>query len=67
MNFDRFLVERDLELGDVRLTDLFDYLDWQSRVRRLRSQKVVQLARPGVAPLASHRVVGIEVTRGSTT
>jgi integrase/recombinase XerC len=57
LNFDRFLEERDLELDDVRPTDLFDYLDWQSHVRRRRSQKIVQLARPGVAPATMNRRV----------
>jgi integrase/recombinase XerC len=33
-NFSGFLAERSLGLGDVEPTDLFDYLDWQTRQRR---------------------------------
>ncbi len=41
LNFNGFLCDQGLELVDVRPTDLFDYLDWQSRGRRNRSAKVV--------------------------
>lgn len=30
-NFAGFPADRSLKLGDVAPTDLFDYLDWQSR------------------------------------
>jgi site-specific recombinase XerD len=33
LNLSRFLAERSLELGEVTVTDLFDWLAWQSRPR----------------------------------
>jgi integrase/recombinase XerC len=57
LNFDRFLDDRGLGLTDIRPTDLFDYLDWQSRTTRPRGQKVVRLARAGVAPATMNRRV----------
>lgn len=44
LNFSRFLADRSLELADVRPTDLFDYLDWQSKPQGTRSAKVVSIA-----------------------
>lgn len=57
LNFDGFLTERGLDLLDVRPTDLFDYLDWQSRARRIRTTKVVPLTRLTVAPATMNRRV----------
>ena len=58
VNFGRFLDDRRLGLGEVRPTDLFDYLQWQqSRGRGGKSQQVVVLARPGVAPTTMNRRV----------
>lgn len=57
LNFNRFLEERDLTLDDVCATDLFDYLDWQSKVHRSRSDKVIPLARQGAAPATMNRRV----------
>lgn len=43
LNFGRFLVERQLGLIDVVATDLFDYLDWQSKQRPVQAGNVVRL------------------------
>lgn len=57
LNFVRFLDDQRLKLTDIRPTDLFDYLDWQGRAGRSSGQKVVRLARPGVAPATMNRRV----------
>src|SRR5439155_21563306 len=43
LNFGRFLAERQVTLGDVVPTDLFDYLDWQSKQRPAARGNVVRL------------------------
>ena len=48
-NFAGFLADRSLELGEIAPTDLFDYLDWQSR-QVASGAKVVALRRRGPAP-----------------
>lgn len=53
-NFAGFLADRSLELGDVAPTDLFDYLDWQSRQVK-SGQTVVALRRQGPAPATMNR------------
>lgn len=56
LNFSRFLCERDLSLGDVVPTDLFDYLDWQASSKRGKGQKVVRLTEGrGAAPATMNR------------
>jgi integrase/recombinase XerC len=58
LNFLRFLSERGIALAGVRPTDLFDYLDWQSRPRRAVGSTVVRLAdRRGAAPATLNRRV----------
>lgn len=57
LNFERFLEDRGIDLADVRPTDLFDYLDWQTRPGRPKGQKVVRLLRPRVAPATVNRRV----------
>lgn len=53
-NFAGFLSDRSLELGEIAPTDLFDYLDWQSR-QVASSGKVVTLQRRGPAPATMNR------------
>ncbi len=53
-NFAGFLDDRSLGLGEVAPTDLFDYLDWQSR-QVPSSEKVVVLRRQGPAPATMNR------------
>lgn len=53
-NFAGFLADRSIELGEVAPTDLFDYLDWQSR-QVASGGKVVALRRPGPAPATMNR------------
>lgn len=53
-NFAGFLADRSLELGEVEPTDLFDYLDWQSR-QGASGAKVVALRRRGPAPATMNR------------
>lgn len=56
LNFGRFLVERQMSVLDVVPTDLFDYLDWQSKHRPPRRGNVVRLAdRHGPAPATMNR------------
>ena len=57
LNFFRFLSERDVSLGGVVPSDLFDYLDWQSRPRGSTAGRVVvRLAdRRGAAPASMNR------------
>ncbi len=55
LNFNAFLHERALQLSDVRPSDLFDYLNWQSNVRPVGSNKVVPIARAKVAPATMNR------------
>jgi site-specific recombinase XerD len=56
LNFLRFLIERGIALVEVRPTDLFDYLDWQSEPKRTRGSNVVRLsARRGAAPATLNR------------
>lgn len=57
LNFSRFLVDRRLSLAQVRASDLFDWLEWQS-VRRGATGKVVRLdAARGPAPATVNRRV----------
>jgi integrase len=57
LNFSRFLVDRRLSLGEVRPSDLFDWLEWQS-ARPTPSGKVVRLdAARGPAPATINRRV----------
>lgn len=57
LNLSRFLVERDLRLSDVAPSDLFDWLEWQSRPQR-SSATVVRLAGArGAAPATVNRRV----------
>ena len=56
LNFGRFLIERKVALIDVVPTDLFDYLDWQSKQRPKQRGNVVRLAdRRGPAPASMNR------------
>ena len=56
LNFGRFLIERQVALGDIVPTDLFDYLDWQSKTRPARRGNVVRLAeRRGPSPATMNR------------
>ena len=56
LNFGRFLSERQVALVDIVPTDLFDYLDWQSKQRPVRGGNVVRLAeRRGPAPATMNR------------
>jgi site-specific recombinase XerD len=55
LNFGRFLADKDLSPAGIVPTDLFDYLDWQSRPRATGA-KVVRLAeRRGPAPSTMNR------------
>jgi site-specific recombinase XerD len=56
-NFATFIDERDVGLGEVVPSDLFDYLDWQQQRRRPAGRKVVALARMGPAPATMNRRV----------
>jgi integrase/recombinase XerC len=42
LNFGRFVAEGHLTLGDIVPTDLFDYLDWQSKKRPARRGNIVR-------------------------
>jgi integrase/recombinase XerC len=53
-NFAVFLEDRSLELTAVVATDLFDYLDWQTR-QAAGTGKVVALRRRGPAPATMNR------------
>jgi site-specific recombinase XerD len=55
-NFAGFLAARSLWLGEVAPTDLFDYLDWQSR-ELASGGEVVALRRRGPAPATMNRRV----------
>ncbi|WP_262324611.1 tyrosine-type recombinase/integrase [Acidiferrimicrobium sp. IK] len=56
LNFSRFLAERRLALGEVRASDLFDWLEWQAQ--RPPGGKVIQLgAARGPAPATINRRV----------
>jgi integrase/recombinase XerC len=56
LSFLRFCAERDLELGEVVPTDLFDYLDWLGRPRPTAGQRVVPIGtRHGAAPATANR------------
>lgn len=56
LNFGRYLKERELRLGEVAPSDLFDYLDWQGkRVKSAPEEKVVRLATHTVAPATMNR------------
>src|SRR5204862_989859 len=56
LNFGRFLAERQLTLVDIVPTDLFDYLDWQSKKRPAGRGNVVRFAeRRGPAPATMNR------------
>ena len=53
--FNRFRGGRCLGLLDARPTDLFDYLDWQSKSHKTRSGKAVPITRTHVAPATLNR------------
>jgi len=56
LNFSRFLAERRATLTDVVATDLFEYLDWQTKPKPTAGTKVVRLAeRRGPAPATMNR------------
>lgn len=56
VNFDRFLSERALELGEVTAMDLFAWLEWQARPVSSRGRRVVRLAeRHGAAAATMNR------------
>ena len=56
LNFSRFLTERRATLTDVVATDLFDYLDWQTKPKPTAGTKVVRLSeRRGPAPATMNR------------
>jgi site-specific recombinase XerD len=57
LNFGRFLGDRELAVGDVAPSDLFDYLDWQARQASPAGRdKVVRLSqRRAVAPATMNR------------
>jgi integrase/recombinase XerC len=56
LNFGRFLAERQVALIDIVPTDLFDYLDWQSKKRPMGRGDVVRLAeRRRPAPATMNR------------
>ncbi|MGH2698103.1 MAG: site-specific integrase, partial [Actinomycetota bacterium] len=58
LNFGRFLSERGLAATDVVPTDLFDYLEWQTRPKRMKGAKVVRIGDPrGAAPATMNRRV----------
>lgn len=58
LNFSRFLTERDLGLGEVAATDLFDWLEWQQRPQHDRQRKVVRLSEArGASPATINRRV----------
>src|ERR1700758_1375809 len=44
LNFLRFLTGQGVGLGEVRPTDLFDYLDWQTQPKRTAGSPVVRLS-----------------------
>lgn len=56
-NFATFLAERELVLGGVVPSDLFDYLDWQRQQHQRASGKVVALGRAGPAAATMNRRV----------
>jgi len=37
LNLSRFLIEQGIGLADVTASDMFDWLEWQSKAWRLRS------------------------------
>ncbi len=56
LNFGRFLEEKKLGVIEVVPTDLFEYLDWQTKAKRATGAKVVRLAdRRGPAPATMNR------------
>ena len=56
LNFDRFLAERRATALNVVATDLFDYLDWQTRPKAPTAAKVVRIsAGRGAAPATINR------------
>lgn len=56
-NFEGFLVDRSLTLSEVRPSDLFDYLDWQTDRAVSGAGTVVPLRRRGPAPATMNRRV----------
>ena len=54
-NFVSFLTDRGLALGEVRPTDLFDYLDWQQKRRPQTTAKVVSIRGVSTAPATMNR------------
>lgn len=56
LNFSRFLMEHDAQLMDVVPTDLFDYLDWQTKPKPTADRTVIRLAEHrGAAPATMNR------------
>lgn len=56
LNFCRFLHEGGIALAEVQPSDLFDYLDWQTRPKATAGRKVVRLGDArGVAPATMNR------------
>src|ERR1700741_5585031 len=47
LNFLRFLAGQGVGLAEVRPTDLFDYLDWQTRPKRTAGSTLVRLSGRG--------------------
>lgn len=54
LNFFRFLGERRTPLAEVVATDLFDYLEWQTR-RDCSGRTVVRISERGAAPASMNR------------
>ena len=56
LNFLRFLAGQGVGLAEVRPTDLFDYLDWQTQPKRTAGSTVVRLSeRRGAAAATQNR------------
>ena len=56
LNFLRFLTGQGVGLAEVRPTDLFDYLDWQTQPKRTAGSTVVRLSeRRGAAAATQNR------------
>lgn len=56
LNFLRFLAGQGVGLAEVRPTDLFDYLDWQTQPKRPAGSTVVRLSeRRAAAPATQNR------------
>jgi len=57
LNFGRFAAERGISAQEAVPSDFFDWLDWQSGVRRGGSGRVVHLRSPRPAPATVNRRV----------